>query len=336
VVVACFRPRLADPDPERRAWAWTGIALGLGLAVAGTTEAVLGSLPAHAFLAAALAVPYGADAVRRRAELAAPVTRRHTLSATIITKNEADRLRPCLDSLAGWADEIVVLDSGSTDGTVAIAREVTDRVWVTDWPGFGAQKQRAVERATGDWVLSIDADEIVSPELRHDVDRALASDPPHVGYKTPWAVTVYGKRLDFGRSARAPLRLFRREGAKFTETHVHERVVLPPGTIGTLEGRLVHHSHRDWGHALEKSAKYAWLGARDRLDAGARGGGLVGAFLRAVARFVQVWILRFGFLDGRVGFLIAMGYAWSSFSKYAGLWTLEREREGRQPPAPGP
>jgi (heptosyl)LPS beta-1,4-glucosyltransferase len=290
-------------------------------------------LRAHAFVAAALAVPYGADAILRRAALAAPVRRRHTLSATIITKNEADRIRECLDSLAGWADEIVVIDSGSTDGTVDIAREYTDRVWVTDWPGFGAQKQRAVERATGEWVLSIDADEVVSPELRHDVYVALSGAPPHVGYKLPWAVTLYGKRLDFGRSARAPLRLFRREGARFTETHVHERVTLPAGTIGTLEGRLVHYSHRDYGHALEKSARYAWLGARDRLAAGARGGGLTGAAVRALARFVQVWILRFGFLDGRVGFLIAMGYAQSSFNKYAGLWTLERARRGRGPSA---
>jgi (heptosyl)LPS beta-1,4-glucosyltransferase len=114
---------------------------------------------------------------------------------------------------------------------------------------------------------------------------------------------------------------------------VHERVTLPAGTIGTLEGRLVHYSHRDYGHALEKSARYAWLGARDRLAAGARGGGLTGAAVRALARFVQVWILRFGFLDGRVGFLIAMGYAQSSFNKYAGLWTLERARRGRGPSA---
>ncbi len=259
-----------------------------------------------------------------------PVRRVQRLSVTIITKNEEDRLWRCLDSVNGWADEIIVLDSGSTDGTVALARRYTERVYVTDWPGYGPQKQRALERATGDWVLSIDADEEVTPELRHDIDEALGAAPVAVGYRLPWGVHVYGKRLDFGRSARAPLRLFRREGSRFTDAQVHETVILPPGLRRELRGRLTHHTQRDFGHALEKVARYGWLGAIKRFEAG-KSCRLAGATLRAAWVFVQVYGIRLGCLDGGPGFLTAMLYAEVTFNKYAGLWALRRDRATLEP-----
>ena len=263
---------------------------------------------------------------QERVHYRTPVKRRQSLSVTIIARNEADRLARCLESIHGWADEIVVLDSGSTDATVEIARRFSERVQVTDWPGYGPQKQRALEQATGDWVLSIDADEEVTPELRHDIDSALDERPACVAYKLPWGVIVYGKLLDFGQSARAPLRLFRREGSRFTDAQVHETIEHPSGKVGRLHGRLLHYTQRDFGHALRKVAHYGWLGARKRFDAGKRGGGAFVAALRSLWVFFQIYLIRLGFLDGQPGFVTAVLYMQVSFDKYAGLWALERER----------
>ena len=252
-------------------------------------------------------------------------TRSQRLSATLITYNEADNIGPCLQSLQGLVDEIIIVDSGSTDDTVAIASEYTDRITVTDWPGFGLQKQRALEQATGDWVLSIDADERITPYLAREINHRLSGDPGADAFKLRWAVTIYGKRLDFGRSARAPLRVFRREGAAFSSARVHEAILLPDGArIRTLRGRLTHYTHRDYGHALAKSAQYSWLSAQQKAEKGKRTRTLLYPTLRAITTFAQVYILRLGFLDGPVGYLMAVTYAQTSFNTYAGLWTLRR------------
>lgn len=252
--------------------------------------------------------------------------RSQKLSATIITYNEADNIAACLESLLPIADEIIVLDSGSTDDTVAIARRYTEQVEITDWPGFGIQKQRALERATGDWVLSIDADERVTPYLAREINHTLGASPSAQAYKLPWAVTIYGKRLDFGRSGRAPLRLFKREGVSFSDAQVHEKILLPDDyRVKTLRGRLTHYTHRDYGHAMEKSAQYAWLGAKQKAQKGQTTRTLLYPSFRALTTFIQVYILRLGFLDGPVGYLMAITYAQTSFNTYAGLWTLRRQ-----------
>jgi len=251
---------------------------------------------------------------------------KHSLSVTIIAQDEADRIATCLSSVEPVADEIIVLDSGSTDKTVEIARRFTSRVYETDWPGYGAQKQKALELARGEWVLSIDADEALTPELQEEIRRVLCRDPAEIAFRLPWAVTTFGKRLDYGRSARAPLRLFRRRGARFSDDQVHEKVILQQGKIGQLNGRLLHYTHRDFGHYLNKNAKYAWLGAQKRYQAGKKGQGLTGAVFRAFWVFFQIYIIRRGFMDGRVGFLVAVLYSQGAFNKYAGLWTLRRQK----------
>jgi len=289
------------------------------------TEAILERILSTEFLAFYLAVLMAGIHHQRRVLMAEPVERKQRLSVSLIAMNEADRIEQCLDSVAGWADEIVVLDSGSTDDTVAIARGYTDQVYETDWPGYGIQKQRALEKTNGDWVIAIDADEVLTPELRRDIDYALNDQPNCIAYRLPWAVTIYGYRLDFGRSGRAPLRLFRREGARFSEDQVHETVILPKGKVGKLHGRLLHYTHRDYGHASYKNAHYAWLGAQKRFDRGKMGGGLFMALVRSIWTFFLIYVLRLGFLDGRVGFLMAMMYSQNSFNKYAGLWTLRRQ-----------
>ncbi|WP_223807858.1 glycosyltransferase family 2 protein [Marinobacter sp. R17] len=247
------------------------------------------------------------------------------VSATIITRNEADNIEDCLRSVRAVADEIIVLDSGSTDDTVERARALADIVEITDWPGFGIQKQRALEKATGDWVLSIDADERITPALAREINDRLSA-PDADAYKLPWAVTIYGTQLDFGRSGRAPLRLFRREGVSFSDALVHERILIPEGrTTKTLRGRMTHFTHRDFGHSLEKSAKYAWLGALEKHRRGKKTRTMLYPTLRGLMTFIQVYFIRLGFLDGAVGYLTAVTYAQVTFNKYAGLWTLGRD-----------
>ncbi|PSU49835.1 glycosyl transferase [Photobacterium frigidiphilum] len=252
---------------------------------------------------------------------------KHSLSVILITKNEADRVVACLQSVATIADEIIVLDSGSTDETVTICQEYTDNVSITDWPGFGKQKQRALDKATCDWVLSIDADEALDADMQQALVALLDQDVIEpTAYKLPWGVTLYGKTLKYGRSARSVLRLFKREGSRYTLDEVHETVIPVEGSIGSLSGLLLHYTHRDYGHGLDKSSQYAWLGAQKYHRKGKRSHGLGLALLRAIWTFFHIYILRRGFMDGSVGFIMAMTYAQVNFNKYVGLWLLEKGR----------
>lgn len=251
-----------------------------------------------------------------------------TLSVTIITKNEADRIRRCLDSVKELADEIIVLDSGSTDQTLEIVAEYTDKFFSTDWPGFGVQKQRALEHATGDWVLAIDADEALDSDMQSWIKTFLKNDRKNItAVKMPWGVMAYGKRLDYGRSARAPLRMVWREGAYFTDAAVHEALVPVSGKVVTAHGRLLHFSIRDFGHGLQKNIDYAWLGSQKYYQQGRRCHSLGSAALRGLWTFLQIYFVRGGVFDGSVGFLMAVNYAQYNYNKYAGLWTLTRAEQ---------
>ncbi|MCP4088553.1 MAG: hypothetical protein GY746_02010 [Gammaproteobacteria bacterium] len=144
------------------------------------------------------------------------------------------------------------------------------------------------------------------------------------GVQMPWGVTLYGQRLDYGHSARSVLRMAWREGTRFTDAEVHEAIVPPPGETITLKGRLLHFTHRDYGHAMHKNAEYAWLGSQKYFRKGKRCHSLVSALLRSIWTFILIYMLRGGFLDGSVGFLTAVNYTQNNFNKYAGLWTLTR------------
>lgn len=252
--------------------------------------------------------------------------KKHTLSVILITKNEADRVERCLLSVKDIADEIIILDSGSTDETVSICKKYSDNVEITDWPGFGKQKQRALDKATCDWVLSIDADEALDEKMQAELSALLAKDKIQKdAYKLPWGVTLYGKTLRYGRSARSVLRLFKRQGARYTLDEVHETVI-PAGTnIGELKGLLLHYTHRDYKHGLDKACDYAWLGAKKYQRKGKKSHGLLVALLRAIWTFFLIYIIRRGFLDGSIGFIMAMTYAQVNFNKYVGLWLLEND-----------
>lgn len=317
-------------DRDIAGLSYAGIVLVVGFMHFGLTEAIFDRTMPITFYVFCLAVIYGLVRAREREFLAQDFKRDKTLSVMVITLNEADRIRPCLESVHGWADEIVVLDSGSTDGTVDIVREYTDKVWVTDWPGFGRQKQRALERCTCEWVLSIDADERVTPELRAEIDHTLQGKPPHTGYDVHRPVVLFGRIMDFSGSGQSPLRLFKRSEGAFTLVPVHERVELRSGTLGRLRGSLYHETYRDYNHAVVKFAEYAWLQAHARYEKGKRSG-LFGAALRGVLNFIYNYFVRLGFLDGKRGFILAALHANYTFNKYAALWEIElRESHARR------
>ncbi|RJG49549.1 glycosyltransferase family 2 protein [Motilimonas pumila] len=253
--------------------------------------------------------------------------KQHSLSVILITKNEADRVEKCLQSVAHVADEIIVLDSGSTDDTVAICQRYTDKVTITDWPGFGKQKQRALEQATCDWVLSIDADEALDEVMQQSMTQLLCqTDIECTSYRLPWGVTIYGKTLKYGRSARSVLRLFQREGARYTLDEVHETVVPAEGKKGKLAGLLLHYTQRHYGHGLEKTAKYAWLGAQKYHRKGKKARPFPLIVLGGGWTFILIYFIRRGFLDGAIGFIVAMSYAQANYNKHMGLWLLQNRK----------
>ncbi|GIU14942.1 MULTISPECIES: glycosyltransferase family 2 protein [unclassified Shewanella] len=253
--------------------------------------------------------------------------KKHSLSVILITKNEADRVEACLKSVVDLADEIIVLDSGSTDDTVNICQKYTSNISITDWPGFGKQKQRALDKATCDWVLSIDADEALDEKMKLALIELLSQDEiKETSFRLPWGVTLYGTTLKHGRSARAVLRLFQREGARYTLDEVHETVIPAAGDTGKLGGLLLHYTHRDYGHGLNKAAQYAWLGSQKYARKGKKSKGLALALLRGLWTFFHIYFIRRGFLDGSVGFIVAMTYAQVNFNKYVGLWLIEQDR----------
>jgi len=321
-----FLRSLKSASPESRRLALAGAVLIIAYAGFAVSESIFQRSLPTTFFAFYLAL-IGALLIQQKTKANAnpSSSRKSTLSVMVISKNEADRIEACLQSVRGLADEIIVLDSGSSDNTVEIAKKFTDNVFVTDWPGYGRQKQRALEKASSDWVLSIDADERVTPELRGEIEAILAQEADasdYSAYRIPMATVVFGKRLDYGVTGRAPMRLFRREGARYTEAMVHEGIKLE-GEKSQLNGRLLHLTFRDFYHALEKNNQYAWLWAKQRKTTTKRAG-LLSAFLHSLWSFFSIMLVRLGFLDGRRGFMMATLYSHYTFNKYTALWTLRQ------------
>ncbi len=250
----------------------------------------------------------------------------YSLSVIIITLNEEDRLPECLESVLSIADEIIVVDSGSTDRTVEIAESFGAKVFQTDWPGYGVQKQRALDQANSEWVLSIDADEALSPELRKDIAETLSNQPLENAFEFPRTVHLWGTTLKYGNMSRDVLRLFRRQDGYFTDSRVHEKIVVSKGKTGRLNANMEHYSIRDFEHYLQKNVEYAWLGSRKKFEAG-KNCSLLAATLNAIWVFLQNYIVKRGILDGKLGFLAACMYSQYAFNKYAGCWSLQLEKK---------
>ncbi len=250
------------------------------------------------------------------------------LSVILITHNEAARLRAVLEAVA-WADEIVVVDSGSTDGTPDIARAFTDRVVVTaDWPGFGPQKNRALDLATGDWVLSLDADERVTPALAQEIRAALAEPRADV-YALPRLSYFLGRPMRHGGwwPDEVP-RLFRRGRARFSDDLVHERLVFDGRAI-SLREPLLHDTMPTLDDALTKMDRYARAGALRKHQQGGRAN-VASAFAHGLWTFLRCYVFNAGFLDGPEGFVLAVTNAQGSYYRYLRLWLLGREPRSSQ------
>jgi len=247
------------------------------------------------------------------------------LSVVVITKDEEAAIGRCLDSVR-WADEIVVLDSGSTDRTVEIAREHGARVEVSaDWPGFGPQKNRALALAGGEWVLSLDADEWVPEDLAAEIRAAIAAPDGHVGFELPRSSSFCGREMRHsGWWPDHILRLFRRDAARFSEDIVHERVLLD-GRVGRLTRPLRHESFVSLHEVVDKMNRYSTAGAQMRVMRG-KGGSVGAAVARGLWAFVRTYVLRAGFLDGREGFVLAVANAEGTYYRYLKAWLARRGR----------
>jgi len=246
------------------------------------------------------------------------------LSVAIITRNAAAQLADCLASTA-FADEILVVDSGSSDGTVELAARLGARVIQKEWPGYGAQKQFAVEAASHDWVLCVDADERVSPELRESILAELKA-PRGFAYTMPRRNRFLGRWLKHGEGYPDwSTRLFHRAHARWGNEPVHEKVI-SDGRLLRLSGDLLHDSAETLEKYLDKQNRYTSLQAQSLHAAGRRASALQ-LILSPLLRFIKYYVLRLGFLDGVPGLVhIAIGCV-NSFNKYAKLREMERAAE---------
>ena len=247
-----------------------------------------------------------------------------SVSVVVITKNEADVIERCLRSV-DWADEVIVLDSGSTDRTVEISQKLGARISVTeDWPGFGPQKNRALKQATGDWVLSLDADEWVTPDLRDEILNMISRPDGASAFRFPRLSSFCGRFMRHsGWWPDYVTRLFRRGAARFSDDVVHERVIVE-GKTGTLREPIMHETYVDLDEMLQKMNSYSSLAAQ-KMRHGGRKAGLAGAVLRGLWAFIRTYFLRGGFLDGREGFMLAVAIAEGTYYRYAKLMLPDRK-----------
>lgn len=248
----------------------------------------------------------------------------YSLSVIIITKDEAQDIRACLESVV-WASEIIVVDSGSRDGTTEICRELGAKVYVHDWPGFGPQKNRALDYATGDWVLSLDADERVTPELRGEIEAVLRGEAAGTAYDIPRLSNYCGRFMRHsGWHPDYVTRLFRRGSARFSDDLVHERLIVS-GETRRLNSELLHYAFDNLEEVLHKMDRYSTAGAQMMQRRG-RQATLTGAVLRGLWSFVRTYVLRAGFLDGREGFMLAVSNAEGTYYRYLKLMLLNQKK----------
>jgi glycosyltransferase involved in cell wall biosynthesis len=244
-----------------------------------------------------------------------------SLSVIIITKNEAGNLAECIDSLGDICAELVIVDSGSTDNTIEIARAAGAKVIQTNtWPGFGPQKNIALSAATSDWVLSLDADERLTETLREQI-RSTVLESRFDSYDMPRLSYFYGKPIRHcGWYPDRIIRLFRRGAARFSDDLVHERVI-PIGQVGRLDSPLHHYSYRNIDDVERKIKSYSDAGAQQLFARGKRSNH-VNAAVHGAWAFIRTYVFRLGFLDGVAGYRIANMNQRSSYLKYAKLIRL--------------
>lgn len=254
---------------------------------------------------------------------------RSTLSVALITLNEEVNLARTLESVR-WADQIVVVDSGSIDQTAAIAQSYGVHFVTEPWRGFAAQKNYALSLCTSDWLLSLDADEVVSPELAASMQRILAAPPAHTAYAMARRNSFLGRWVRHGGYYPDPkLRLFPRGSGAFHDAPVHETVIFA-GATSMLKGDLLHSAYPTLSSYLEHMQRYSTLGAEQALTRGRTGrtlaGFVNGVLLNPLATFIYNYGLRLGFLDGREGLLLHLYHSAYVSWKYARAWEAARKK----------
>lgn len=239
------------------------------------------------------------------------------ISAVIIAKNEEKNLPRCLSALT-WADEIVVVDTGSSDRTKEIVVQFGCRLCTSDWLGFGLTKQFAVEKASNNWVLVVDADEEVTKTLQVAIKKIL-QNPQYVAYRVLRCSYYLGRLIRYsGWQHDYTLRLFNRNEAAFNELSVHESVRTDK-PIGKIDAILLHHTYPTLEMHLQKMELYANLGAENLFKKGKKSSILM-AILRGVSKFFKMYLLKKGFLDGKEGLVLAIMSSFGVFLKYLKLW----------------
>lgn len=247
------------------------------------------------------------------------------LSAVVIAQNCVDTIARCVSSL-GFADEVILIDGGSDDGTAAAAAGAGARVVVNPWPGFSAQRRFALEQCRGEWILSVDSDEEVTAELAEEITAALSRRGEVSGYWIPRRNAFLGRWIEHGPWARdRVLRLFRRDRGRVTATRVHEGVVVD-GPTGTLAHPLLHRTHRTLSESVDRMNRYTSLESADR--AGRRRVGLVDALIPPLGVFVKYYVVRGTWRDGVHGFLLSAVTAMYKSVLYVKTFLLQRDGGG--------
>lgn len=249
-----------------------------------------------------------------------------TLAAALIVKNEAENLRQCLETVAGWVDEIVIMDSGSSDDTLAIAQSFGAKIFTnTDWPGFGKQRQLTQNHVQSDWILWLDADERVTPTLRDEILGMLRDPPAATVFAMPRLSWAFGRFIRHsGWYPGYVVRLYPTHLTGYDAALVHEKVLVPEGgEVQRLKGDLLHYPYRDIQHYLVKVSGYTASWAKQQQTRG-KTTTLFKGIGHALACFIRMYFLKAGFMDGAQGFILAVIGAYTTFIKYADLWILTR------------
>jgi glycosyltransferase involved in cell wall biosynthesis len=250
-----------------------------------------------------------------------------TLSVILITRNEEANLADCLASLEGIAQQIVVVDTNSTDLTLQIAKNHGAVIaQPADWPGFGPQKNRALELATGEWVLSLDADERLTPALRSEILTAIHHPAQVDCFAIPRLSWYCGRFIRHsGWSPDYVDRLFKRGAARFSDDLVHERLI-PNGQVAKLENPMLHFSFMNFSQVLQKIDRYSTASAEQAFAKGKRSSPLK-AILHGLWAFIRTYFLRAGFLDGYQGLALALSNAEGSYYRYMKIWLIQNQTE---------
>ncbi len=245
------------------------------------------------------------------------------LSAVVITRNEEANIKRCLQSLQ-IADEIILIDSGSTDRTIEIAESLGAKVYVKEWSGFGPSKKVGVSKASGKWIISLDADEELSPELAKEISTTVLSETENSGYYIKRKTNFLGRWIyHCGWYPDYILRLFKKADGDFNDAVVHEKIILN-GRVGYLNGEILHYSYHTIEQYFEKSATYTTLGAEQAYKSGKKSRWYHIVFKPPVS-FIKHYFIKLGFLDGLEGFIISAFSAMAVMVKYSKLRHLIRQ-----------